>query len=43
VAESAATEGHFGLQLMADVTTSVGGRLAVSNGPGTRLRMEIPA
>jgi signal transduction histidine kinase len=43
LAESAAAGGHFGLQLMADVTTSVGGMLAVSNGPGTRLRMEIPA
>ena len=42
-ARSVATEGHFGLQLMADVTASVGGTLAVSNNHGTRLRMEIPA
>jgi signal transduction histidine kinase len=42
VAKDAAAEGHLGLQLMADVTTSVGGTLAVCNEPGARLRMEIP-
>jgi two-component system NarL family sensor kinase len=41
-AEIAATEGHFGLQLMADVTASVGGTLSVSNDYGTCFRMEIP-
>jgi signal transduction histidine kinase len=42
VARNAATEGHLGLQLMADVTTAVGGTLAVCHEAGTRLRMEIP-
>jgi two-component system NarL family sensor kinase len=41
-AKIAATEGHFGLQLMADVTASVGGTLSVSNDHGTCFRMEIP-
>jgi two-component system NarL family sensor kinase len=42
VAKNAAVEGHLGLQLMADVTTAVGGTLAVCNESGARLRMEIP-
>ena len=37
VAKNAATEGHLGLQLMADVTTAVGGTLAVCNESGARL------
>ncbi len=41
-AKMAAAEGHFGLQLMADVTASVGGSLSVRNDHGTRFRMEIP-
>jgi len=43
-AEQAATEGHFGLRLMADVAAGVGARLSMASGAnGTRFRMEVPA
>jgi signal transduction histidine kinase len=41
---TAAEEGHFGLQLMADAARRSGSRLALASAPGggTRLRLEIP-
>ncbi|HST47374.1 sensor histidine kinase [Jatrophihabitans sp.] len=43
-AEQAASEGHFGLRLIADVAVEVGARLSMASGPdGTRFRMEVPA
>jgi signal transduction histidine kinase len=43
-AEQAATEGHFGLRLIADVAVAAGARLSLASSPGgTRFRMEVPA
>jgi two-component system NarL family sensor kinase len=41
-AEQAASEGHFGLRLIADVAVAAGARLSVaSSAAGTRFRMEV--
>jgi signal transduction histidine kinase len=42
--EAAAREGHFGLTMLADVTSELGGRLDLRSSPGagTLVRVDVP-